>query len=130
MVIFSDVQLYVMVVDDEEELANLFCSFLETLGFYSISFTDPLLALEYFSKNYEKYSLVITDLKMPGLDGIQLANKMREYNKTIKILMITAFIADQGLKDDAFKNAQIFEVIEKPIRFKELGQRITQLLSI
>ena len=45
----------VMVVDDEEELANLFRTFLERSGFNSVSFTDPLSALDHFSQNHNKY---------------------------------------------------------------------------
>ena len=82
----------VMVVDDEEELANLFRTFLERSGFDSVSFTDPLSALDHFSQNHDKYSVVITDWKMPNLDGIQLAKKIRKYNTTVKILLITAYL--------------------------------------
>ncbi len=46
------------------ELANLFKIFLKKLGFNSVSFTDPIIALEDSSQNSDKYSLVITDLRM------------------------------------------------------------------
>ena len=69
----------VMVVDDEEELANLFRTFLDESGFNSVSFTDPLSALDHFSQNHGKYSVVLTDWQMPFLDGIHLAKRMREY---------------------------------------------------
>ncbi|MGD9534529.1 MAG: response regulator [Candidatus Nitrosocosmicus sp.] len=55
----------IMVVDDEEELATLSKTFLEKSGYESISFTDPLLALEHFSQNPDKISMIITDLRMP-----------------------------------------------------------------
>ena len=84
----------VMVVDDEEELANLFRTFLDKFGFNCVSFTDPLAALDHYSQNHDKYSVVLTDWKMPFLDGIQLAKKIREYNTTVKILLITAFFTD------------------------------------
>jgi len=118
-----------MVVDDEEELATLFRQLIESMGLDAISFTDPLLAFEYFKNNKDKFSMVITDLRMPGLDGIQLAKRIRECNEQTKILLITAFIADKVLKDESFKEAQISEVIEKPIHFSELRQSIVQLLS-
>ena len=117
----------VMVVDDEEELANLYRIFLERSGFNSVSFTDPLSALEHYRQNYDKYSLVITDWKMPNLDGIQLAKKIREYNDTVNILLITAFCTDESFKDEVYREAFISDVIEKPFKFKELGPRITEL---
>jgi DNA-binding response OmpR family regulator len=117
----------VMVVDDEEELANLFRLFLERSGFNTVSFTDPLSAIDHFSQNHDKYSLIITDLKMPDLDGIQLAKKIRDYNDTVKILLITAFCTDESLKEEVFREARIVDVIEKPFKFKELVPQITEL---
>lgn len=119
----------IMVVDDEEELAHLFKTFLERSGYESISFTDPLLALELFSKNHKKYHLVITDLRMPRLNGIELANKVREYSKTVKILLITAFVVDDLLQSDNFKQAQIVGTLQKPFSLKDLGPKIYDILS-
>ena len=54
----------IMVVDDEMDLANLFRSFLENEGYNAISFVDPVLALEHFRQTSDKYSLIITDLRI------------------------------------------------------------------
>ena len=116
-----------MVVDDEEELANLFRTFLDKFGFNCVSFTDPLAALDHYSQNHDKYSVVLTDWKMPFLDGIQLAKKVREYNTTVKILLITAFFTDATLRRDVYQEAHISDVMEKPIKLKELGSRIEEL---
>ena len=116
-----------MVVDDEKELANLYKRFLERSGFNSVSFTDPLSALDHYRQNYDKYSVVITDWKMPNLDGIQFANKIREYNTTVKILLITAYSTDESFKEEVYREARISDVIEKPFSFKVLGPRITEL---
>jgi DNA-binding response OmpR family regulator len=116
-----------MVVDDEEELANLFRRFLESSGFNTVSFTDPLAALDHYSQNHDKYSVVITDWKMAFLDGIQLAKKIREYNNTVKIVLITAFFTDASLTKDLYQEARISDVMEKPVKLKELGARIEEL---
>ena len=68
----------IIVVDDELELASLFKTFLKNQGYNVVSFTDPVLALEYFKETADKHSLIITDLRMPGMCGIDLANKIRE----------------------------------------------------
>lgn len=120
----------VIVVDDEEEIANLFRLFLERSGFNSVSFTDPLSAIDHFRQNHDKYCLVITDLKMPNLDGIHLAKKIRDYNDTVKILLITAFCTDESLKEEAYREARIADVIEKPFKFKDLVPLITELCII
>jgi DNA-binding response OmpR family regulator len=117
----------VMVVDDDEELTNIYKRFLEISGFNSVSFTDPLLALDHYIQNHGKFCLVITDWEMPNLDGIQFAKKIREYNTTVKILLITAYSTDESFKEEVYREARISDVIEKPFSFKELGPRITEL---
>ena len=116
----------VMVVDDEEELAYLYRIYLERSGFNSVSFTDPLSALEHYRQNYDKYSLVITDWKMPNLDGIQLAKKIREYNATVKILLITRYFADKFFWKEVMQEVDISEIFEKPFKLKELIHRIEE----
>lgn len=84
----------IMVVDDELELANLFKTFLENEGYNAISFVDPLMALEYLKQTFDKFSLIITDLRMPGLCGIDLAKSIRALGaQDIKIFLMTAFDA-------------------------------------
>jgi DNA-binding response OmpR family regulator len=117
----------VMVVDDEEELANLFKRFLEISGFNSVSFTDPLSAPDPFSQNHDKYSVVITDWKMPFLDGIQIPNKIREYNTTVKIILITTCFTDELFKKEVFHDAHISDEIEKAVMLNELKPRIEEL---
>ena len=117
----------VMVVDDEKELANLFRRFLKRSGFNSVSFTDPLSALDHFSQNHDKYSVVLTDWEMPNLDGIKLAKKIRKYNTTVKILLITAFCNDESFKEEIYQEARVSDVIQKPVNLENLGFRIHQL---
>src|SRR3712207_2130298 len=110
----------IMIVDDEAELAGLFRKFFERLGFNSICFTNPMLALEHYESNQDKYSVVITDLRMPGMSGIELAGKIRQRNGLVKIILITAFdLVD--LKDStAYKQAKINSILQKPIRFSQI----------
>lgn len=120
----------VMVVDDEEELANLFKELLKGSGFNSVSFTDPLLALKHFSSNPEQYSLVLTDLKMPELDGIQFAKEIREFSSKVKILLISAFYDTENYYSDEFKEANISKVLKKPVKMAELRTQVNELCSL
>ena len=114
----------IIVVDDELELATLFKAFLKNEGYDVVSFTDPVLALEYFKETAEKHSLIITDLRMPGICGIDLAKRIREINNKVKIFLMTAFdIADIKDNED-FKKAKIDRLLQKPVRFADLRQMI------
>lgn len=119
----------VMVVDDEVELAYLFRNFLEWSGLNSVSFTDPLLALEEFQRNPDRYSIVLADLRMPRLDGIQLAKRMRKCSSSVKIVLITAFYTQENLNRDDFMEASISEILEKPVKLAELRTCIHELYS-
>ena len=115
----------IIIVDDEIELADLFKEFLKKEGFNAISFTDPIMALEYFRETSGKHSLIITDMRMPDINGIDLAKNIREINNEIKIFLMTAFDA-KDLKDhENFKIARIDRIIQKPIRFPDLREMIS-----
>jgi response regulator RpfG family c-di-GMP phosphodiesterase len=118
--------LTILIVDDEEELTTLYKEFVRTMGYDAVSFTNPLLALEHFKQRVDKYSLVITDLRMPGMCGLEFANKIRELDSSVKIFLITAFdIADIESKW-AVGTAKIDRVIQKPIKLSMLKKTIDQ----
>jgi DNA-binding NtrC family response regulator len=106
----------ILIVDDEVELASLYKQFFLTLGFDAISFTQPLLALEHYKQSPNKFSIVITDLRMPGMCGLELANKIREIDSTIKILLITAFDITDLKGEQSYQSAKISEIIQKPVK--------------
>jgi DNA-binding response OmpR family regulator len=116
----------IIVVDDEIELATLFKTFLNQQGFNTISFVDPVLALEYFRETSDKHSLIITDLRMPGLNGLELAKKVRELNTNIKIFLMTAFETRDLENHVDFKMTRIDRLIQKPVRFSDLKEMINK----
>jgi DNA-binding response OmpR family regulator len=120
----------IIVVDDEIELATLFKTFLNQQGFNTISFVDPLLALEYFRETSDKHSLIITDLRMPGLNGLELAKKIRELNPNIMIFLMTAFETRDLENHVDFKMARIDRLIQKPVRFFDLKEMINKACKI
>ena len=119
----------IIVVDDEVELANLFKTFLENQGYNAFSFVDPVLAWDYFKQTSDKHSLILTDLRMPGICGIDLAKKIRQINNKVKIFLMTAF-ETQGLEaSEDFKIAKIDRLLQKPIRFSDLREMINDVLK-
>lgn len=57
----------IIVIDDEIDLASLFKEFLKKEGYNVVSFTDPELAFEYYAETANRHSLILTDLRMPGM---------------------------------------------------------------
>jgi len=118
-----------MVIDDESELASLFKTILKNEGFEALSFSDPVLALEYFKETYDKHSLIITDMRMPGICGIELAKKIREINDQIKIFLMTAYEIRDLEDNPDYMAARFDKLIQKPIRFSELREMINETLK-
>jgi len=117
-----------MVVDDEIEPYSLFKAFLIKEGYNAVYFSDPILALEHFKQTSNNHSLVIADMRMPGMCGIELAKKIREVNQNVKIFLMTAFEI-RDLKDNPdFRDANIDRLFQKPIVFSELRKMIDILI--
>ena len=125
----AESSISVIVVDDEIELANLFKEYIQTCSLNAISFTDSLLALEYLKDNSKKFSLLMTDLRMPKMSGIGLATEVRKINENIKIILITAFMTEDLIDDVRFKSARIDQVVQKPVKFAALKESLRQLLT-
>ena len=116
----------ILIVDDEEELVTLYKHFIEAAGLVAASFTNPLLALEHYKTNKDKFSLVITDLRMPGMCGLEFANKIRELNDSVKIFLITAFDITDLENNSSYQSAIIDKTFQKPIKLSALTNIIKQ----
>ena len=117
----------IIVVDDEMELATLFKTFLQNEGYNAISFVDPVLAMNYFKQTADKHSLIITDLRMPGLCGIDLAKSIRALDANIKIFLMTAFDTTNLEGQPNYIEARIDKLLRKPIHLSELRMMINDL---
>jgi DNA-binding NtrC family response regulator len=110
----------ILVVDDHEEIADLVKDHLLRDGYSVHEFYDPLVALDYFKENSKKFALVITDVRMPSMSGIELVSKIKEIKQDIKAILISAFERDT-INDEVDRyNVEIAEIFQKPILLKKL----------
>jgi DNA-binding response OmpR family regulator len=118
------------LVDDEKDILDLFTEYLSSNGFNTISFQNPLDALEYFYKNQSNCYLIITDYKMPQMSGIDLIKKIRgkDTNSKIKIILISAFIKD-NLPYDKSYILTVDKILEKPVYLDRLKKVIQELIT-
>lgn len=107
---------HVLIVDDDVEMGNLLKDFLLKGGFSADSVVSGKDAIEKISEF--DYSVVITDIKMPDMDGMTVLKKVRELRPDIAVIMITAF----GTIDLAVEamRAGAFHFVTKPFRMKEI----------
>jgi DNA-binding NtrC family response regulator len=111
----------VAIVDDEKDITVLFRDALQRIKGISIfAFTNPLMALEHFTINKEQYVLVISDLRMPSLNGLELVKKIKDLNPLSRTILMTAFEIDDKLFQEYSKKEIINAFLQKPIRLDDL----------
>lgn len=94
------------------------------------TFTDPVLALEHFQVNEYGYVLVISDFKMPGLNGMEFLKKIKALNPFVRTILMTAFEIEDKIFRDYTKNKIIDAFLQKPIGMHDLIKEVdTQLHS-
>jgi response regulator RpfG family c-di-GMP phosphodiesterase len=121
---------YILLVDDEKDILDLFSEYLTSNGFNTISFDNPIKAIKYFYQNPNNCSLVITDYKMPQMSGIDLIKKIKEKDTDYKIktIIISAFIKD-NLPYDKSYITMIDKILEKPVYLDRLKNEVQELIS-
>jgi len=87
-------------------------------------FTDPLIALEHILLNKSKYILIISDFRMPGLNGIEFIKKVKDLNPRIRTLFMTAFEMTDNLFSQYIKQEVINGFLQKPISIKDLLEQV------
>jgi DNA-binding NtrC family response regulator len=107
----------ILIVDDEPDMLKLLSMMLRDKTGYQISTTNnPLEAVELAKQG--GYALVITDLKMPGLDGIELLEAVKKEDPDIPVIFITAYATVESATEAIQKGG--FDFISKPFRKEQI----------
>lgn len=114
----------VLVVEDDRELRDLFCTVLEENGYHAIAANDGLQAFDLLESHY--IDLIISDVMMPKLNGFEMTQAIRSAGYTMPILIISA----KGQAADKQKGFQsgIDDYMVKPIDVNEMIWRVEALL--
>ncbi len=114
----------ILVVDDEEGARDLFNTILTDEGYDVSLASGGEEALDIFKNN--PFNLVITDIKMPVMDGLQLLQEIRKMGSKTDVIMVTAYgEVESYLKAMSLGAA---EYINKPVRIKELKRIVHKVL--
>ena len=122
----------VSVVDDDLNTTELFhIALSENIDDISVvSFNDPVIALEHFTANKDAYVLVIADLRMPSLNGLELLKKVKTSNPKVRTILMSAYNFDEDLLFLKYMEEGIIDSsIDKPVTMNRLYQRVRDELE-
>lgn len=118
-----------MIVDDEKDLLFVYKKALELTGMEIFTFDNPDLAFKEFIENSEKYSLLLTDMRMPSMNGYELINKVKAIRPEIKIILISAYnITQDEITRNLNPTSKIDGLICKPIGLERLREIIIDVI--
>lgn len=121
----------VAIVDDELDIVNLFRDALSKIKELSIfTFTDPMAALEHIRMNKSNYAVVISDLRMPDMNGMDLIYNIKKENPLVRTLLMTAFEVNDKVFEQYVKNNIIDGFLQKPLKLKDLESEVQKQIKI
>lgn len=115
----------ILIVDDESKVARSCVRILELEGFEATDLTDPTLAMAYYQEH--EYDLVLLDLKMPQMDGLEVLAQLKEYDPNALVVLFTAYGTKASVVE-AFRLGAA-EYLEKPLNAKVLIDTIQRILA-
>ena len=98
---------------------QLYRDVLTGAGYEVDGFTDPLDAYTHFQENHQLYDVVISDVRMQGMSGIQLAKKLREIRNDVLIFLTSAFDIKEDY-DTVLREIELKEFLQKPFHMQQL----------
>lgn len=121
----------VAIVDDEQDITTLLSDALKRIeGISIVAFNDPRIALEHFKTNFDAYALVISDFRMPGINGMELLKKVKDSNSYVRTILMTAFNLQDPELENFIENQTINKFLQKPIGLAVLLAEVNNQLHL
>jgi len=117
----------ILFVDDEEPIAQLGQDLLELLGFRALSETSPKRALELIEKDPGRFSLLIVDLKMQEMNGLDLISSVRRTKPDLPVLLMSG-LWDSNIIMELKRTKKLWS-LSKPFTARDLEVAVRQALA-
>jgi DNA-binding NtrC family response regulator len=118
-----------LIVDDDPDIVHVLKQGLLKNRFLVSAFTSPEEALQSFQSNSEDYCLMLSDIRMPRLSGMQLARKVKEINPKVKVVLITSFEIKDNEFSKIFPSTQVDGFVQKSIGMNDLANKILGIIG-
>ena len=120
------------IIDDELDITQLYQDAIygHINGISVVCFNNPVTALEHFKDNKEDYALVISDLRMSNLNGLDLLKKIKLLNSNVRTILVSAYeVKEDEVFQKYMKEGIIDLFIEKPIPIDWLRQKVREQVN-
>ena len=117
----------VLIVDDNPDIVRILERDFREHGFKVSAFTDPTAALESLNSNSDGCSLIISDIRMPGMNGYELIRKAKEIDKQIKIVLMSAFEIQEEEFHNMLPDIKLDALLQKPFSIQDLSNVIQKI---
>jgi DNA-binding NtrC family response regulator len=118
------------IVDDDSDISMIFADALRGIDGISVfTFNDSLEALRHFTNNKEEYILVICDLMMPSIDGLDLVKKIKKLRPKTRTMIISGYEIEPGELQIDINTGIIDKIIQKPISMNGLRREVINQIN-
>jgi DNA-binding NtrC family response regulator len=124
----SDKNKYILAVDDDPDIAGLAEQALGRRGFKVSAFTDPIMALEHFKANHKDYRLILSDIRMPGMNGYEFVTHIKKINPKVKVILMSAFDIEEKEFHNVLPDIKVDAFLQKPFPLESLTNVIDEKL--
>ncbi len=118
----------ILLVEDNATLRLTMSKMLTLIGYRVLDAADGVQAIKLYQQHSDQIALVITDLTMPNMSGIELVVALRELNPTLNVIMMTGYQPDFASKSQLGSGETIW--LQKPIPLQLLRQTVRQLIGV
>ncbi len=117
----------ILVVDDDETIGKMVKKMLERVGYKVEYYNNSTEALSYFRNQPDKYDLVVSDLTMPKMTGLELSKQLQMIRSGVPIIIMTGY--GDNLTNETQKKYGIKKVICKPIVMLDFSNTVRKVLN-
>ena len=119
----------VLLIDDDNDILTTLKLSLEIKGVSTYGFTNPVLAVEHFRNNAANYDIVVTDIRMPQMNGFEVARAVKEIKPDIKLAFITAFEINKSEFEKVLPSTKADAFIKKPVKSSTFAEIIKRVME-
>jgi DNA-binding NtrC family response regulator len=121
---------YILAVDDDPDIVKLIEQSLHRQGLKLSAFTDPVMALEDFKINCKDCTMILSDIRMPAMNGYELIRKTKEIDKQVKVVLMSAFEIQDKEFHNLLPDIKVDAFLQKPFSIQQLNNVVEKISNV